>query len=157
MPLTLVTDRTQADVDRLLYLRKKQWAGMSETERAEWLSDSAKGGYNFTDLNRVEAAVELLASELTELGFSVPVSVKADWNQWDIPSVSAMDCYIRNLAILRNAVNVFRTITVVPPTTMQHLDFNGANRIERMLQQIEGWIIDMQNNRRYTGESFCGE
>ena len=116
-----------------------------------------KGAYNYEDLNRVEYAVELLAEMLSNMGYSAAVSVKTDWDHWDIPTVSTMERYIKNLNALRNAVSLFKTITTTPPTSMQHLTFDSANRIERLLQQIEAWIMGIQSSTKYTGEASCGE
>lgn len=68
---TLITDRTAADAARVKALTANGWAGMTEAERAEWLTD-LKGAYNASDMNRVSAAVDYLAERLHELGYSVP-------------------------------------------------------------------------------------
>ena len=46
---TLVTDRTQADVERVRELAAKGFAAMTAAERAEWLA-GMKGAYNAADL-----------------------------------------------------------------------------------------------------------
>ena len=157
MALVFVTDRTQADIDYLRRLRAKPWSEMKDEEEADWNSASLKGAYNYTDLNRVETAVATLASELTGLGFPVFVNTKTNWNLWDVPTAPVMLRYLQNLIILQNAVDVFAGLTPTLPPEMKNLDFDGANRIEQMLQTIDGWIIGMKNNTKYSGEYFCGE
>lgn len=158
MPLHLVTDRTQADVDYVNSLNRKNWADMTTEERNYFLyADVVKGAYNDTDLNRVEAAVEALANELTGIGYPVSVSVKTDWLRWTIPTVPQMQRYLGNLQTLQNAVEVFETLSEPLPSDMAHLTFEDANRIERLLQVIEQWVTGMQNNKTYSGELFCGE
>ena len=71
----LITDRTQADVDRYTELKDKSLRGMTDDEKAEWQTQ-LKGAYNFTDMNRVEAAVEDLANRLTEAGYIVSPVIK---------------------------------------------------------------------------------
>lgn len=89
---TLITDRTQAHVDRLKALMRIGWQNMTDEEKVEYLggneqlydannqplfdsqneplysTDSGiqRGAYNCTDLNRVEAAVAYIAAELVQ-------------------------------------------------------------------------------------------
>lgn len=60
---TLITNRTQADVERVKALAAKGFAGMTAAEQAEWLA-GMKGAYNAADLNRVETALNYLAGRL---------------------------------------------------------------------------------------------
>lgn len=70
---TLVTDRAQADVDRVKAIAKKIENGTaSESELAEFNSAAMKGAYNYTDLNRVTAAMEALKAKLEGYGYAVP-------------------------------------------------------------------------------------
>ena len=66
---TLITDRTEADADRVLELSAKGWAGMTAAEREEFAA-GMKGSYNATDLNRVNAAMEYLESRLVAMGYT---------------------------------------------------------------------------------------
>ena len=72
----LITDRTQADVDRVRYLASlwdpatRTWCGTAE-EAAEWRS-GPKGAYNAKDLNRVTLAASYLLTQLSEAGYRVP-------------------------------------------------------------------------------------
>lgn len=74
---TLITDRTQADVDRARYLnslwdpRALQWRGTPQ-ERAEWEA-GPRGAYGFSDMNRVSQAAAYLIGRLEELGYSVDI------------------------------------------------------------------------------------
>ena len=70
---TLVTDRTQADVNRVKQIAEKIKNGTaSESELAEFNSAAIKGAYNYTDLNRVTAAMETLKAKLEGYGYAVP-------------------------------------------------------------------------------------
>lgn len=72
---TLITDRTQADVDRAKYLnglwdpRTRQWRGTPE-ELAEWEA-GPRGAYGAADLNRVTQAAAYLIGRLETLGYHV--------------------------------------------------------------------------------------
>lgn len=70
---TLITDRTQADVNYAKALAARISAGTaSESELAEFNSAAMKGAYNYTDLNRVTAAMESLKAKLKDYGYAVP-------------------------------------------------------------------------------------
>lgn len=70
----LITDRTQKDVSRAIYLRALYsgdgtWSGTAQ-ELAEL--ERSKGVYQCADINRVLRATDYLAGRLEELGTSVP-------------------------------------------------------------------------------------
>lgn len=70
---TLVTDRTQADVNRVKQIAEKIKNGTaSESELAEFNSAAMKGAYNYTDLNRVTEAMEALKAKMEGYGYAVP-------------------------------------------------------------------------------------
>lgn len=67
----LVFDRTELDVAELQAVTAKLVAGTATAaERAAFLA-GMKGAYNYTDLNRVGAAVEYLTGLLYSLGYNV--------------------------------------------------------------------------------------
>lgn len=67
----LIFDRTALDVQRLHYTTARLVSGTATAEeRAAWLT-GMKGAYNYTDLNRVGAAVEYLTALLYSLGYNV--------------------------------------------------------------------------------------
>lgn len=66
----LITDRTQADQERVLELREKGLTGMTPAELAEFLA-GMKGAYNATDLNRVKDAMEYIAERFRSYGVSI--------------------------------------------------------------------------------------
>ena len=66
---TLVTDRSQADVDRIRELIAKGWAPMTPEEQQAFNAATSKGSYNYTDLNRVTACMEYLNEQLNGYGY----------------------------------------------------------------------------------------
>lgn len=157
----LITDRSQADVDRVNALALKGWAKMTQAEREEWLA-GLKGAYNASDLNRVESAVATLAEQLVALpdelkdyaagilvawdGFFSPpydsanytgISTKTDWARPDIPDEGEMARYLGNVALLQAA---FSADYPSLPNGMKNLSFDGANAIERVLVLLDGAI-----------------
>lgn len=211
---TLITDRTQAHVDRLKQLIKIGWQNMTDDEKAEYIGGAdqlldannqplfdsqnepiysadpgvQKGAYNYTDLNRVEEAVDYIADELvqapadlqafaTSLGvawdssFELPydendytgLTVKTDWTDEDIPNVTDMARYLGNLLLIQAALPVL----TVAPSSMNALDYNGANAIEQMLKEVDTTLADAVEYRKqlirgtlalfYSGELYSGE
>ena len=77
MMTNLVYDRTSEDVAEVRRLLAKldpeTGDGLTAAEQAKW-DAGLKGAYNFTDLNRVEAAVKTLAASLTSAGYPVAVT-----------------------------------------------------------------------------------
>ena len=85
---------------------------------------ATKGAYNYSDLNRVERAVEEISDGL-ELG----LVTKTDWNMWDIPTQSEMDRYLSNIITIRDYFSIETEI----PASMSNLTYEGANNIEKIL------------------------
>lgn len=66
---TLITDRTQADLDALRALLSTPMADWTAEQLAEFNRAASKGAYNYTDLNRVTACMDYLNEVLTGLGY----------------------------------------------------------------------------------------
>ena len=77
MMTNLIYDRTLEDVAEVRRLLAKldpeTGDGLTAAEQAKW-DAGLKGAYNFTDLNRVEAAVKTLSAALTSAGYPVEVT-----------------------------------------------------------------------------------
>lgn len=151
----LITDRTQADVDRYVELQSKGWRSMTDEEKAEW-ETSLKGAYNPTDMNRVESAVEYVANRLTEAGYVVLPVIKKDWSGTDNPTLDDMKRYMKNIADIRAALAVFSN-TPEAPTTEKRLTYQMANDIERILLDVDGLITRMAKTYFYSGDLYSGE
>lgn len=184
---TLITDRTQADVDRARSLCLKG-ANMTPEELAEFLT-ALKGMYNYTDLNRVETAVDYVADELVQADtdirqyaedldvawddvFAVPydpadysLTVKTDWAETDIPSATEMARYISNLKLIQAAIPNASTAWI--PDSMNMINWENANDIERLLIDVDTAVALLVENREnlirsalavwYSGEIYSGE
>ena len=155
--LNLVTDRTSADVQKVARYIAKGWAGMSEDERAEWLG-GMKGAYNYIDLNRVGAAVEYITTRLNAVGYLVKTAPKQGWTLGAIPTSAEMSGYLGDVRALRDAVSdALPGTTPELPSSMERLDWRGANAIEQVLLDVNA-VIDRINARSvYAGEFFAGE
>lgn len=131
---TLITDRTLEDV-----------AARNE-----------KGSYNATDLNRVGAAVKYIAERFSGYGYAVSVSPKADWSESDTPTASQMETYRGNIASLRAVIAVMAA-TPETPETMRALNYVKANNIERILQDLDTLITNMEQAWFFSGNLYAGE
>lgn len=154
---TLITDRTQSDVDRWNILRLKDYlTEMTSAEQTEWTSDS-KGSYNISDLNRVGTAITYLRNRLLENSYFVPsLSLKTNWVNSDIPSQSQLTYYLYCVSAIRNSFHVTSDTPSVP-NDMDKLNFSEANDIEEILILIENLIINMLSEYKYLGTFFCNQ
>lgn len=87
-------------------------------------TDCTKGAYNYSDLNRVERAVEEI-SDLVGLG----LTTKTDWIMWDVPTATEMARYINNVRAIKDHFG----IDIELPTTMNNFTYESANNIEKIL------------------------
>lgn len=135
--MNLITDRTESDA----------------------LLGNEKGTYSYTDLNRVETAVTQIAKQITTLGFALSLQTKTDWSlpenfsvkTW--PTESQMIRYLQNIAEIKKLFIIPTQI----PETMEKLDWNGANNIEKVLQIAFSRIMGIKQSYRYSGEIYAGE
>ncbi len=135
-----ITDRSQADVNRVLELLAKiKFETFTDDEKAEWLTDS-KGALNTSDLLRIKNNIELLA-EVLELDLTIS-------NVPDIPKESYYTELLHNVAAIREAGITFSSTPTVPQAPLNTYD--KWNDIEKILEDIYNVLM---NNFHY----FCGE
>lgn len=155
-PTDYVTDRTEGDVGRWKYLRDKGWPNMTTAEQNEWLG-YMKGRYSHVDLNRVETAVQRIASLMVKMGYlAATPSVKTDWSADAIPTNAAMQRYLGNIRTLRNAISVYPD-TPAAPDVSQRMSYTVANDIEKILMDIEYILTTTTNGWFYVGDLYSGE
>lgn len=151
--VTLVTDRTQADVERVRELAAKGFAAMTAAERAEWLA-GMKGAYNASDLNRVGTALNYLAGRLGPIcGKIITWTAKTDWAVTDIATASQAETYRQQIQDIRDAL-AYPAGTPDAPQ-MKRLTYTGANDIERILTICEELIVNVAKSFRHTGAAEC--
>lgn len=143
MPLELITDRTEQDVQRWEYLKSKNLENMTTSERNEW-AEGLKGSYGATDLNRVGEATDYIADQIRDSGYIVTLKpVKTDWTIQDKPTPQQLDDYLDNISILKEILSGFPGIPNVPPD-IKELTYEQANEIEQILFDIELMITKMR-------------
>ena len=67
---TLITNRTQADVDELKSILAVPLENWSAETLAEFNLARSKGSYNYTDLNRVTQAMDYINEQLVGYGYA---------------------------------------------------------------------------------------
>lgn len=150
---TLITDRTQADVERVKALAAKGFAAMTAAERAEWLA-GMKGAYNASDMNRVGTALNYLAGRLGPIcGKVITWTAKTDWAVTDIATASQAETYRQQIQDIRDAL-AYPAGTPDAPQ-LARLTYTGANDIERILTICEELIVNVAKSFRHTGAAEC--
>lgn len=157
---TLITDRTQNDVDRIKDLKEKMLknggiSALTVEEQAEYFNSVVKGSYNYTDLNRVSDACAYIYNLLIQMGYIISnyQTLKNDWVLTDIPTLTEMNKYITTLTALKQTLSASQQI----PDTMRFLDFNGANNIEKLLVELNDIYDLLLKSMFYSNEVYCGE
>lgn len=149
----LVTDRTQADAERVKALAAMGFAAMTSDEQAEWLA-GMKGAYNASDMNRVGTALNYLAGRLASIcGKSITWTAKTDWAVTDIITASQAETYRHQIQDIRDAL-AYPAGTPDAPQ-LARLTYTGANDIERILKLCEELIVNVAKSFRYTGAAEC--
>lgn len=123
------------------------------------LQRTEKGRYEYSDLNRVEAAVQYLALVAQTIVSVEPLATKTNWRQptrfsedtW--VTQDQMDRYLRNAKILCESIGIDADL----PDTMEGLTWQGANQIERALQLVQEYVSQNYQGFQYSGDLFAGE
>ena len=134
--MTLITDRTEADV----------------------ISRNHKGSLGPDDLNRVESAVAELAEAGKQLGIRLELVTRTDWGTPGVfpanfPAESEMRRYLANVRKIRDGFE----LTAPLPPSMRRLTHTGANNIEKTLALAYQRVERTVPNFVFCGEFFAGE
>lgn len=154
--LDLIYDRTDADVSRVLDLTQKLASGTAtDDEKTEWFA-GMKGAYNASDLDRVDAAVAYIRDRMNSNGYAVNVIPYASWLTSDIPTKPKMQEYLGNVDKIRQSM-ALPDSTPETPETMEKLDYNKANDIEKILETVDRMLTNSLKFLWYSGELYAGE
>lgn len=130
---SLVTDRTQADVDA-------------------W---NTKGMYTEVDLNRVGIAIQYVFDKLNAVGYAPNVNPKVDWTEDDHMSPYQASVYLHDLVEMRSQYAMLPTTPNVPKT-MENLTYQKANDIEQILLDVYDQYLTMLTTYVACGVATCG-
>lgn len=89
-------------------------------------TDATKGAYNYSDLNRVERAVEEISDRV-----GLNLTTKTNWIMWDLPTETDMNRYLSNVTVIKEHFG----INISLPTSMNNFTYEYANNIELVLDR----------------------
>ena len=152
----LIFDRTLADVEKVIEIKNKirKNEPLAANEEAAYFSGELKGGYTYTDLNMVEAAMLTISNLLNECGYSNNIVTKVNWGVSDIFTAGDMGRWESNLNTLRG---IFSEYGDTPLTPNSFRPYTNANDIEKILYDLNELIIKMKQNWRYANDVIAGE
>lgn len=115
---------------------------------------TADSFYNASDLNRVGAAVNYLAKEMSLIGYPIAERLPINWTKDDIYYDTDGDFYIGVLEKIKGqlacpSVGDF-------PSTLDGLDYNGANEIERFLLRSRAVLAEVKKAWPQCGAEQAG-
>ena len=151
---TLITDRTPADAALVRSLNATGWAAMTDEQRALYLSDSLKGAYKASDLNRVNAALDYLVNRLKTRGINVELGQRVVWGDGDVPKPEQLNAHLANVAVIRGSLRA--VLPEIPADMNDGLTIEEANNIEVVLVTIEQLITNMLATYRHCGVAVSG-
>lgn len=140
--MNLITDRTEADVFNAKELAKKGYANMTAAEKTLW-DAGMKGKYKASDMNRVGEACAELYDALTAAGYDPwyygYAALRTNWTDDDEPTTADYQKYITTIISIKDTLGTVHAV----PHTVNNLNFEGANNIEKMLLKVESELEGM--------------
>lgn len=119
------------------------------------INKTKKGYYNVSDLNRVEEWCKYLAELLTGYGYPVRIETKTNWTIADFPYASEMERIRCNVSKIKQAYCTY-LLTPAVPDTLNRIDIEKANAIEKVLFDIDELMNKMVAEFRKSGTFNCG-
>lgn len=121
-----ITDRSQEDVERVLYLHDLVIKGnATDEEKTEYATD-LKGALNYSDLERITNNITLL-EEVLQTGVIIP----------EIPEIPTESYFLKLLEIVQTIRSSYSVHDYTPQTPTQPLNsFKKWNDIEKILQDV---------------------
>lgn len=151
--LHLILDRTRADVDEIKLLMARGWDNLTDEERQSWLNDAHKGAYNYTDLNRVGAAVNYVAALLTEWGYPYCPNMRTNWGTDELFYAEDLREYLAAVEGLRDRLATLATTPDVPEK-LNH--WQEANDLEQVIFDVHLLVQNMILGLPWANTIYCG-
>lgn len=151
--LNLILDRTRADVEEIRLLVARGWDKLTVEEQAAWLNGSYKGAYNYTDLNRVGAAVNYVAELLCEWGYPYRPNVRTNWRADELFYAEDLREYLAAVEGLRDRLTALATTPEVPGK-LNH--WQEANDLEQIIFDVHLLVQNMILGLPWADTIYCG-
>ncbi len=116
---------------------------------------TAKGYYNYGDINRIESWCEEIASVLNTYNYFVTIQTKTNWTRNDFLTAGDINRIKANIDLLKSTYYVY----LDTPTLSygNNMDYVEANKIEKILYDLDSLLNKMIASFRKCGTFFCGE
>lgn len=119
------------------------------------LSDTDKGNYNVTDLNRIGEWENYLKEKLIADGYTISISPKTDWNTNDVPTQSQIDKIKNDLLKIKNSY--LNTLNINLKVGQDYVEYDTANDIERLIDKLYRLLDGMEQYYVRCGVARCGQ
>ena len=131
--LWLVYDRTQADADRVQKMIRAGYQSLPLEQHTEWVSLMSKGSWNYTDANRVGAAINFIRNLLACGGLDISniLSAPASYDTSSDIRVADVTQLQESIRQLQQAFETNPTIVVMVPGP--NWKYTQANQLEQNL------------------------
>lgn len=116
---------------------------------------TAKGLYRYTDLNRVQNAVTSIRQRYIDAGYTVTGYTLSTWTENAIPRYSQAKRYLNAVKALDGLVTLAERPAL--PTSMNALNYVGANNIEKFLYNIDEARDNLESAWWFSNEIISGE
>ena len=149
---TPITDRTQADVDRVDELNDKWLDGTITSEEMVEFSENMKGALNFEDLERIQGNMQVLSDSL-DLGLTITTPYE------DLFRQSLLDEIINNVDSLKTAYpDITSRITQDTPSDVsEYAHYTYWNFVEKVQNVIYTAILNTGLSRYAGTELYTGD
>lgn len=144
---SLIFDRTQADIDLALSLKR---------QNLPLPYDNLKIAWDWRALKRIESFCEHLADKLNSLGFTVTIDTKTDWTKESLNSEADGFRILKNINNLKAAVPNLPFIPTTPESATR-LTYSQANDIERILFVLDESVYYIGTIYPITGTIRTGQ
>lgn len=129
-------------IDTLIYDRTQQ----------DLLKETDKAYISYKDLNRIEEAVKYLTDTLNKYSYIATTNNKTNWSIEDIRTQEECNRIKQNFEKLKKAISYNLTIPA-----FDWNDIQEANRIEKILVDIDSAIKSMEKLFVYSGVAGMGQ
>lgn len=110
---TLIYDRNASDLSEYLMLRVIPYNSMTESQKEKW-NKGLRGAYNYTDINRVNEAVEYIKINLSNRGYNVIINLIDEVDVTSIPNKPYFETYLSNVQALVDGFVVKSSTPSIP-------------------------------------------
>lgn len=129
--------------EKLIY-----WRTQNDVAEANLL-----GQYNSNDLNRVESWCRYLADELNARGYSINITTKTNWTQYNLRDQYNMNRIRSNIKAIMDGFHYLTQIS----NNVNNWDWQKANNWEKILYEIYILMHGMTNWYVYCGVANGGQ